>query len=327
VTKTLYDDSLVWDDHLGFDSDVGTDLRHLERFRTSGIDYLSINVGYDVKPWQDTFRVIGAYRAFLRDHADRYALVGTTDEVLEAKRRGKLAVSFDLEGMGPLAGQLSMIEVYHRLGVRQIGFAYNRNNEFASGCHDEDTGLTPLGREAVAELNRLGILVDCSHAGYRSTMEVMEISQAPVVFSHSNPLGVWKHGRNIADDQIVACAATGGVIGINGIGIFLGENDASTEALVRAIEYVAELAGATHVGIGLDAVFDMEDLDGDLAAHAHYWPPGNAYDTPVKRAAVPEQIPEIAAALSERGWSDDDVRAILGGNFIRVASAVWRSAT
>jgi membrane dipeptidase len=323
----VYGDALVWDDHLGFDADVRTDLSQLERFRTSGVHYLSINVGYDVKPWQETFRVVGAYRAFLRDYADAYALVGTTDEILEAKRQGKLAVSFDLEGMGPLAGQVSMIEVYHRLGVRQIAFAYNRNNEFASGCHDEDTGLTELGREAVAEMNRLGILADCSHTGYRSTMEAIELSTAPVVFSHSNPLGVWKHGRNIADDQILACAATGGVVGINGIGIFLGDNDASTQALVRAIEYVAELAGPSHVGIGLDAVYGTEDLEGGLAADAYYWPPGNAYDTPELQAAVPEQISEVAAALSERGWSDDDVRAVVGGNFFRVASAVWGHAT
>jgi membrane dipeptidase len=320
---SLYDDALVWDDHLGFDADVGTDLNHLDRFRRSGVSFLSINVGYDVKPWQDTFRVLGAYRAFIRTHPDGYALVGSVAEVRAAKDAGRLALAFDLEGMGPLGEDLSLIEVYHALGVRQIGLAYNRNNAFASGCHDEDTGLTPLGREAVAELNRIGVLVDGSHAGERATMQAMELSRAPVVFSHSDPLGVWSHQRNISDDQIRACASSGGVVGINGIGIFLGDNDASTEALVRSIEYVAELVGPAHVGIGLDATFGSGDFEGALAGDPFYWPPGNAYDTEDLQVSVPEQIPEVAQALIDRGWSDDDVRAVLGENFARVASQAW----
>lgn len=317
---------LVWDGHLGFDPRVDADLERLERWRTAGVSYLSINVGYDVMPWEEVIRVIAAYRAWIDAHADECVLVERVQEIESVRAAGRLALSFDLEGMGALDGRIEMLALYHRLGVRQVGLAYNRNNAFAGGCHDEDVGLTALGRGAVGEMNRVGIVVDCSHASYRSTMEAMELSTAPVVFSHSNPAGVWAHGRNIRDDQILACAATGGVIGVNGIGLFLGPNDVRTETIVRHIAYVAELAGPAHVGIGLDATFG-DDSETLLAAAPYYWPPGNGYDTPDPRSAEPEQLPEIALHLADRGFSAAEVRGIMGENLLRVARAAWRPPT
>ena len=99
-------------------------------------------------------------------------------------------------------------------------FAYNLNNEAAGGCHDKDIGLSTFGKAIVKEMNRLGIIIDCSHAGLKTTMDIMEHSTKPIVFSHSNPRAICEHERNITDDQIKACAKIGGVIGINGMGIF-----------------------------------------------------------------------------------------------------------
>ena len=103
------------------------------------------------------------------------------------------------------------------------------------------------------------VLVDATHCSLRTTFELFETSSAPVVFSHSVPLAVRKHERNVSDEQMRACAATNGVVGINGVGIFLGENDASTRAIVRAIDYAVEVVGPAHVGIGLDYVFDQDE--------------------------------------------------------------------
>jgi membrane dipeptidase len=223
----LHREAIVWDTHGGFSPFADLDLSFLERWLAAGATYLSVNVGYDhVITWQDTIRAIAHFRRWIMLHPLKFMLAETPADIARAKHDGKLAIAFDLEGTDALDGNIEMIAFYYRLGVRQMLFAYNRTNRFAGGCHDDDIGLTSLGREALAEMNRIGMVVDCSHTSHRSTMEMMERSTAPVVFSHSNPRSLCDHGRNIRDDQIRACAGTGGVIGINGVGAFLGEHGA-----------------------------------------------------------------------------------------------------
>lgn len=144
-----------------------------------------------------------------------------------------------------------------------------------------------------------------------------------MIFSHSNPLGVWRHRRNVRDETIKACAATDSVVGINGIGSFLGRNDASTETFVRHVEYVVQLVGPKHVGLGLDYVFDEQELVDLVAANPHLFPPEEYFEAPA--LVRPEQIPEIAERLTKLGYSAADLGAILGGNHLRVAQQVWRS--
>ncbi len=321
--RRLHADALVWDDHAGFEPDPSIDLEVLERWRAAGVDYLSVNVGYDVVPWQQTVKNIGAFTTWLEKHADRFTLVRGVDDIVAAKRQGKLAVAFDIEGMNSLDGEAYMVSFYYRLGVRQMLFAYNLNNLAGGGCHDRDTGLTPFGRRVIAEMNRVGMIVDCSHTGYRTTLEAIEASSAPVIFSHSNPATLHKHGRNILDEQIRACARSGGVVGINGIGLFLGDAGAATPTLVRAIIYVADLVGFDHVGISLDyAPASLAEL---TAAHPDYWPASEGYGRDgAMRMAEPLQLPQITEMLLDRGCAEADIRKILGGNFRRVAEAVWK---
>ncbi len=321
--RKLHADALVWDDHAGFEPDPSVDLEILENWRAAGVDYLSVNVGYDVVPWQKTIKNIGAFITWLEKNADRFTLVRRVDDILAAKREGKLAIAFDIEGMNSLDGQAYMVSFYYRLGVRQMLFAYNLNNLAGSGCHDRDTGLTDFGRQVIAEMNRVGMIVDCSHTGYRTTLAAMEASTAPVIFSHSNPVSLHKHGRNIVDEQIRACARTRGVVGINGIGLFLGDPTAATATLVRAITYVADMVGIDHVGISLD--WTPENLEGLTAANPRFWPKSEGYGQgSAMRVASPRQLPEITEMLLDRGCAEADVRKILGGNFRRVAEAVWK---
>ena len=130
-------------------------------------------------PWTLAVEAVSQDRHWIRAHPDAFVQVQGVEDVLRAKREGKLAVSFDLEGMDALNGDVGMVDVYYRLGVRQMLFAYNRNNKAGGGCHDEDIGLTPFGRDVIREMNRVGMLVDCSHSGHRTTMEAMEASTAP----------------------------------------------------------------------------------------------------------------------------------------------------
>ncbi len=321
--RRLYAESLVWDDHSGFDPDPRVDLNALEQWKRAGVSYLSVNVGYDVVEWRRSLRTVAAYRAWVQQHADGYLLVERAGDVERAKREGKLAVTFDLEGMNALDGDVNMVGAYYALGVRQMLFAYNRNNLAGGGCHDVDTGLTDFGRAVIGEMNRVGMLVDCSHSAYRTTMEAMEVSAAPVIFSHSCAKAVWTHGRNITDEQIRACARTGGVVGITGIGIFLGANDISSETFVNHIAHAAGIAGPAHVGIALDYAFDADGIEDLVGDHADYWPKSE-YPGGIVDYLPPEQLPEIVEVMLRRGFSEAEVKGILGGNFLRVAKAVWK---
>ena len=320
----LYADAFVWDAHAGFESWPTTDLRNLAIWRDAGVDFLSVNVGYDVQRWTDTIRVLAAFRRWF-DASEGFALVGSAGEVRAARAAGRMAVAFDLEGMNALDGSLDLLHLAHALGVRQILFAYNRNNIAGGGCHDDDPGLSDFGRAAVREMNALGILVDCSHCGYRTTMEAMELSRAPVIFSHSNPRALRDHERNIRDEQALACAATGGVVGVNGIGLFLGEDDIRTPTIADHVEYLLDLVGPDHVGIGLDYFFEAEtdaSFQDALAGNEDYWP-REQYPGGVIRCAAPSQLRELTAELLARGRGEAEVRAVLGGNFLRVAGEVW----
>jgi len=132
-------------------------------------------------------------------------------------------------------------------------------------------------------------------------------------------------GRIVDDEQLEACAATGGVVGINGVGIFLGDNDIRTEAVVHAIDCAVDVVGPEHVGLGLDYVFDQEELNAFLRDNRDTFPAGFGYrEFFPPRFASPAQLPEITEALLVRGYREAEVRGIMGGNFYRVASGVWR---
>ena len=325
AAKHILAGTLAWDNHGCMPLRAGDTefLPQLARYRDAGFNVVSLNVGFDAVPWENTLLVLATFRNWIKQHSEDYLLIETTGDIERALREEKLGVFFDLEGGCVLNDQLDMVEMYYDLGARWMLIAYNQNNSLGGGCQDDDKGLTPFGREVLDEMARVGMVACCSHTGYRTTMDVMEYSSKPVIFSHSNPLGLWEHKRNITDDAIRACAATGGVVCLNGVGIFLGENDASSETIARHIDYVAEKAGIDHVGIGLDYVFDMEELNEYLRQNPDTFPPEGGYADGVK-FVEPEQAPEIVDALLGLGYQDEDIAKILGRNLLRVARAVWK---
>lgn len=296
----------------------------------AGIDYLSVNVYYDRQPWADAAESIASFTRRLPREFPFCELTTSIEDIGKAKAEGKMAVAFDIEGMNALNGQLELVQRYYELGVRQMVIAYNRNNLAGSGCHDEDIGLTDFGREVIHEMNRVGMVVDCSHAGFKATMEAMQNSTHPVVFSHSNPRALVDHERNITDEQIRVCAKSGGVVGMSGVNLFLGENEATPAAIARHAAYIAELTEPKHVGISLDfdpqeAEIYCEDASGTVMEErdAQYWPEGAGYDRPAQALNI-NRLQEVASALGEVGFDADEVIGILGGNFARVAEQVWK---
>ncbi len=313
-----------WEQHCCLPLSADCEIAPLRRYLDVGTSYLSVNVGYAPHGIEDTMRVLSSWRRQIRDDAGTFRLAASVRDVVAASQAGRLAVGFDLEDTNPLGGDIAMVQAYYDLGVRSMLLTYNGENLAGFGCHAaRDTGLTAFGRDCVDEMNRAGMMVDVSHCGYRTSMDAIERSSAPVIFSHSSMRGLWDHERNIRDDQARACAATGGVIGINGVGIFLGPNEATAQAMARHIDYAVGLVGPEHVGIGTDYVFDNEDLNRELAENPQIFP--ESYRRWGRVDFVPpEQLAPLEADLAGLGYPVDAIAGIMGGNFLRVASQVWK---
>ena len=315
-------DCIVWDNHacLPLRPHDETFMPQLERFRKSGVTLVSLNVGFDVEPIELHVRMLAHFRRWVLQRPNQYVLVERVEDIHAAKRSGRLGIVFDIEGAKAIGDQLSLIEFYYDLGVRWMLVAYNRANLVGGGCMDPiDAGLTEYGARVVDEMARVGMVTCCSHTGERTSLDVIEHAKNPVIFSHSNPRALWDHPRNVNDRVIRACAAKGGVVCVNGVGTFLGDEHARSETVARHIDYVARLAGIEHVALGLDYVFDNGEVLAYIQAHPHTF--GDA--TSFVNFAAPEQIPEIADCLEALGYAPSDVERVLGLNLLRIAR-IWK---
>jgi len=211
---------LLWDQHCCLPLVPDADVRELLRFREIGAGFVSVNAGYAPNDADSTLALLAAFRRQI--FADeRFVLAASAADVVTAHASGRLAVAFDLEDANPLDGRLALVERYHRLGIRTLVPTYNYRNAAGSGCMDaDDGGLTAYGRTLVREMNRVGMVADGSHSSIRTGLDLCAVSTRPVIYSHTCMRSVWEHERNITDEQARACAATGGVIGITGVGIF-----------------------------------------------------------------------------------------------------------
>jgi membrane dipeptidase len=199
----------------------------------------------------------------------------------------------------------------------------------AGGCHDVEQGLTKLGHQVVAAINAAGVLMDCSHTGRRCSLDIMAASTQPVIFSHSNPQALVEHGRNVTDEQIRACAATGGVVCVSGVSFFLDSASPGVADVAKHAAYVANLVGVAHVGIGLDISFHQSELSdeppGDFDP-GYWWPKAAGYNRGISRTAYPpvESWSILGTALQATGMTAPEAALVMGGNMIRVAAQVWR---
>ena len=333
ITKeaaVLHQDAVVWDMTLPW-REYGPEekrLATLPRMHASGFNFVSLTLAADWNGVSQTIHKIAKERAYFLANSESYILAESVEDILRAKQEHKLAVGFHFQGTNPVNYDINLIEIYYKLGIRHMLMAYNSKNAVGDGWNERtDGGLSNFGIRLVKEMNRVGMLIDGTHTGYQTTMELFEVSTDPVIFSHANANAVSPNGRNIRDDQIVACAKSGGVIGIDGVGIFLGDNDVSAEALIRHIDHISQLVGPQHVGLGLDYVYDQASLTrGHNTRPA--WNPGDDLFGNTPRDDVkyfePENLPTLTEKLMVTGYSESEIRGILGENWLRVARAVWK---
>jgi membrane dipeptidase len=319
-----------WESHACLPLHPDADFSPIDALRKVGVHYVSINVGMDMNPVPQVMSVLGAFRARIAAQPDKFMLAGSVADIEAAKAKGAIAIGFDLEGAMPLMEQPEMVGLYRDLGVRQIHFAYNRNNSVADGCHDVERGLTALGKRMVQAVNDAGLLMDCSHTGRRCSLDIMAASGKPVIFSHSNPLKLVEHGRNVTDEQIKASAATGGVVCISGVSAFLGSANPNATDMARHVAYVADLVGVQHAGIGLDISFRQPELDDNPPGPydpVYWWPKEAGYNRTIARMEYTpmETWQLLPEALAKVGMSAADAAMVMGGNMVRVARQVWHT--
>ncbi len=305
-----------------YEPEMGNATNLFDRYREAGVHFISVHPAGDRHNTGEAVHRIARARTQIKEHP-RAMLVESVDDILAAKSEGKLAVGLHLEGFRPLERDLNLVELFYQLGVRFVHPIFNLVNSYGGGCADRiDIGLTQLGVKLVHEMNRVGMLVDGSHAGYRATLDMMEVSHAPVIFSHLGCYAIRPHIRNVRDDQIRACAKNGGVIGITGGGFYLGAID--TETYFRHLDHVVQMVGPAHVGVGLDYLADVAPLQAFIEARPDEWP-GKAQGAWEPMAFFsPEQLPELANLMVKQGYADDIVRGILGGNWMRICRQTWK---
>ena len=310
----LHERALVWDSHCDTLMDIAAGKRTLgERSSSGHLDLPRLEVGgvnvqifaiyIDSVPYlRRTLEFISAFYREAANNSDRIALATSIAEIEDIVSRGKIAALLSIEGGEALEGAPAILPCLYRLGVRALGLTWNHRNQLADGVEEARTGggLTTLGVETVAQMNRLGMVIDVSHLAPAGFWDVLKHSRQPVIASHSNARGLYDHPRNLDDDQIKALANRGGVMGINFAPHFLGPVG-DLEAVLNHIDYIANLAGIDCIGLG-------SDYDGIAS-------------TPAGLEDV-SQMPNITRGLVARGYSDTEIEKILGKNFARVFAQV-----
>ncbi len=276
-----------------------------------------------------------------RRHPNLY-IVDAADDIVQGKRDGRAGLLLFAQGGDFIGWKLHRVEAMYRLGLRVMIPAYNRTNHLCDGILDRtDGGLSRFGQAVVAECNRVGMLLDCTHLGLRSSLEIIDRSAVPVIFSHSNPRALADNPRNISDEQIVACVRRGGIVGCVSWGPLVmrpGTTHWPTlDEFIACIDHVAQLAGdADHIGIGTDmSLGSYPPHETDPWGEPAYVSISEDYgrhvtaDIRSPRRAIDgfsdyAEIVGVADRLLARGYTDAQVHGILGGNYLRVFEQVWK---
>jgi membrane dipeptidase len=306
---------------------------YLEWYREGGVTVLAPTIG-STENAPRTMKRLASWHRLLHERSD-LLLVRQARDVEIAKHSGRLGIYLHLQGTDPIEDNLDLIHIYKALGVGVIQLSYNVRNRVGDGCEEPaDAGLSRFGARLVDRLNEARVLVDCSHTGARTSLDAIERSSAPVILSHSNVASVHSSPRNVSNELMDAIAKSGGVIGAVGFpGMVSSSARPSLDQFVAHIDAIVQRVGIEHVGLGLDYYAGQHGVASDEAAISGYkaavssgvWttaypPPPHYYPAGIE---TPRTLPNLARRLLERGYTELDVRKILGENWLRVMKAVW----
>lgn len=276
---------------------------------------------------------IAAWLHRFKEHDDILIPVKTSADILQAKQEGKVGIILGWQNASPIENHLSRLDLFHAVGVRIIQITYNERNLLGNGCYERrDEGLTNFGIDAIKEMNRLGILIDLSHVGDRTTLEAIEHSEKPVAITHANARAFVNHVRNKTDEALSRLTEKGGVIGANAFPAFFENTfDATLSDYADAIDDLVQRVGINHVGIGTDYTQDQPKAFFDwifLQQGTKYKERPIVYPDPLihpQGMETPDKLPNLADELQRRGYDEAGTAKILGGNWLRLFRQVWEA--
>lgn len=279
---------------------------------------------YFTSPSHNMLQLIDATYEIVSQYPDQLAVVTDTAGLRAAVKGNRLALILGMEGSEPLQGDLSLLRNFYRLGVRVVTLAWTYRNLVAGSCSESTgCGLSDFGRTVVAEMSKLGMLIDLSHVSEQTFWDVMKIYKGPVIASHSNARTICNHFRNLSDSQIKAIADRGGVIGVTFFGEFVDNRIPTVEKIVDHIEYITNLVGVEHVGIGADWVAHSGDVLATVQNRLGSTISSSAFEHPMAQGLeTADRLPNLTQALFERGYTPEQVTGILGLNALQVLERV-----
>jgi membrane dipeptidase len=298
-------------------------------FRICGITAFHNSVGVGgPNAYDEALQFICAWSGFAGRNSDVFSLVGVAADLDHAKAKHKIAVIMGLQNAEQFR-EAKDVKDFYQLGLRCAQLTYNSQNYIGSGSTDRiDGGISDYGVEIIKAMNEVGMLIDVSHSGDRTTLDAIELSPRPIAFTHSNCRALNNHPRLKTDEAIQKLARKGGVMGITGVRNFVKDREPTTvEDVVDHIDHVVKLVGIEHVGIGTDS---------DLMGYDHMQPDQYAKLKAAYKASYafrdkidtdgfnhPRKIYDLTDALLRRGYSDSNIQAVLGGNFRRLLGESW----
>lgn len=343
--RLLHEEALVIDTH----SDVHLDVirrrgrgekRVMERlfydrWKAGGVDVVVLCTmakfgpdpyPYYTSPARNYLLTCDAIAQEIAESPQCFMAIRTPEDIHLARERSKVGLMLGLEGAEALESDLGLLRCYYRLGMRVMTLTWHQRNLVADGVAEpSNAGLSNFGHAVVEEMRRNGVILDVSHLSPRGVEEVTHLYRGPVIASHSNARAVHDHQRNLYDDQIRAIAATGGVIGVVFLGRFVAGINPSLQDVLDHVDHIVKVAGVKHVAIGPDYVDGGEDMVIQSRRVAGPGQPVNDKDIPYARGLERiECLPGFTRGLISRGYTDDQIKGILGGNFLRVFEQVKR---
>lgn len=299
--------------------------------KAGGVDAIHTTISYH-EDFQETVANIIRWNELFANHGDLVFHGKAGADVRRAKAEGRIAVFFGLQNCSAIEDDIGLVEICHALGIRFMQLSYNNQSLLASGCYEStDAGITRMGREVIAEMNRLGMVIDMSHSGDRSTLDAIELSDRPIAVTHANPLSWHKVVRNKSEDVLKALAASGGMLGFSLYPHHLkGGGNCSLTEFCGMVARTAELMGVGNLGIGSDL------CHGQPKEVVQWMRRGSWTKEPLDPAIVfPPQpdwfrsnrdFPNIAQGLAKVGFAPAEVAAIMGGNWLRFFEASFAPA-
>jgi len=298
-----------------------------EETRDAGLSCIHVTCA----SWEGTqaaLENISQWYPFFRKNEDLILHVKKASDILQAKAEGKIGVVLGFQNGSPLENNLSLVEVFQRLGIRIIQLTYNNQNAIGGGCYEKnDTGLSRFGREVVIEMNRCGLLIDLSHSGERTCLDAIAFSQKPVAITHANPSVFHKAARNKSDRILQALSENGGVLGFVLYPHLIGGSRTTLESFCDMIYQIANRIGIDHVGFGSDLTLNWPE------EHVQWLRMGRWTYTEDLGPASPDQPgwpewPEwfqdssgfrnLFKGLLEKEFSAQEMKKILGENWLRL---------